>query len=49
MVKLSRFAKIRENRESFPLRMFRRIRYLQIFSSYYVGLFVKYFYLSTVY
>ena len=28
MVKLSRFAKIRENRESFPPRMFCRIRYL---------------------
>ena len=28
MVKLSRFAKIRENRESFPPRMFCRIRYM---------------------
>ena len=29
MVKLSRFAKIRENRESFPPQMFCRIRYRQ--------------------
>ena len=28
MVKLSRFAKIRENRESFPPRIFCRIRYV---------------------
>ena len=30
MVKLSRFAKIRENRESFPPRMFCRIRYISM-------------------
>ena len=30
MVKLSRLAKIRENHESFPPRMFQRIRYVQI-------------------
>ena len=31
MVKLSRLAKIRKNRESFPPRMFQRIRYRVIY------------------
>ena len=36
MVKHSRFAKIRENRESFPPRMFCRIRYHTYVHAYYV-------------
>ena len=33
MVKHSRFAKIRESRESFPPRMFCRIRYTEYYAS----------------